>query len=198
MALASTPKRLQPVPSHLVAKGRDGVDVAGHGVVGEMASHHARQPAPLLGDGQVPASLEARSFTCFSFARIRFLMVMRRSQKRPSLVFPQMCVKPKKSNVSGLPRPRSDRFWAAKRPNSMRRVLSGCSSRLNFANRSRRSCEELLCITKMLEPDDEVIGEPGDDHVAPGVPLSPLPDPPVEDVVKVDVSEQRRNRCPLR
>jgi hypothetical protein len=31
--------------------------------------------------------------------------VTRRSQKRPSFVFPQMCVKPKKSNVSGLARP---------------------------------------------------------------------------------------------
>ena len=41
---------------------------------------------------------------------------MRRSQNRPSLVFPQMCVKPRKSNVSGLPRPRACRRWAAKPP----------------------------------------------------------------------------------
>jgi hypothetical protein len=29
------------------------------------------------------------------------------------------------------------------------------------------------------------------------VPLPPLPDPPVEDVVEVDVGQQRRGRCPL-
>ena len=48
-------------------------------------------------------------------------------------------------------------------------VFSGCSSKLNFANRSKVS-EELFRITTVLEPDDEVISEPGDDHVATGVP----------------------------
>jgi hypothetical protein len=37
-------------------------------------------------------------WTAFSFARIRFAIVI-----RPSLDFPQMCVKPRKSNVSGFP-----------------------------------------------------------------------------------------------
>ncbi len=43
-----------------------------------------------------------------------------------------------------------------------------------------------------------IIGEPGDDHVAPGVPQPPLPGPAVNDVVEVHVGEQRRHRCPLR
>src|SRR4029077_16394370 len=55
-ALASASERFMPVPGHLVTKGRYRVDVAWHGVVGEMASHHARQPAPLIGDGEMPAS----------------------------------------------------------------------------------------------------------------------------------------------
>lgn len=37
------------------------------------------------------------------------------------------------------PCPRSHRRSAAKRPNSIRRVLSGCKVSANFANRSRRS-----------------------------------------------------------
>src|ERR1039458_1136458 len=32
------------------------------------------------------------TFTCFNFVRIRFAMVMRRSQKLPFLPFPQICV----------------------------------------------------------------------------------------------------------
>ena len=44
------------------------------------------------------------SLTAFSFARIRFEIVIRLSQNRPLLDFAQMCVKPRKSNVSGLPR----------------------------------------------------------------------------------------------
>ena len=34
---------------------------------------------------------------------------MRRTQNRPLLVFAQMCVKPRKSNVSGFPTPRACR-----------------------------------------------------------------------------------------
>ena len=37
----------------------------------------------------------------------------------------------------------------------------------------------------MLEPDDEVIGEPHDDNVAVGMPASPLPDPPVEQKTEI-------------
>src|SRR5450755_4281058 len=37
-----------------------------------------------------------------------------------------------------------------------------------------------------------VIGEPGDDHVAPSGPIPPMPDPQVENVMKVHVGEQRR------
>src|SRR5260370_204168 len=55
MALASAPERLNPIPPDLVAEGRDQIDVAGHGVVVEVSPQHARQPAPLLGDGPVTA-----------------------------------------------------------------------------------------------------------------------------------------------
>jgi len=61
------------------------------------------------------------------------------SMNRPFLVFEQQCLKPRKSNVSGLPRPRLARLRAANRPNSISRVLSDASSRLNFASLSRRS-----------------------------------------------------------
>ena len=52
------------------------------------------------------------SLTSPSLARIRFVMVLRLHQKRPSFVLPQMCVKPRKSNVSGLPTPRVLAVWA--------------------------------------------------------------------------------------
>ena len=56
VTLASVPKRRTPVSGCLVPEGSDRTAVAWHGVVGEMTSHHARQPAPLLGDEEVPAS----------------------------------------------------------------------------------------------------------------------------------------------
>jgi hypothetical protein len=57
--------------------------------------------------------------------------------------------------------------------------------------------EELLRISLMLEPVHEVIREAHDDHVTVCVLVSPLPDPPVEDVVEVDIGKQRGGRCPL-
>src|SRR5215204_4922931 len=39
-------------------EGADGSTIAGHGVVGEMSPHHACQPPPLFGDGQMPTSHE--------------------------------------------------------------------------------------------------------------------------------------------
>src|ERR1019366_1615417 len=70
--------------------------------------------------------------TSCSLDRIRLEIVTRRSPNRPSLVFPQMCVNPRKPDVSGLPRPRALRRRAASRPNSISRVLPWCRSRLSL------------------------------------------------------------------
>jgi hypothetical protein len=48
-------------------------------------------------------------------ARIRFEIVIRFSQNRPFPDFAQMCVKPRKSNVSGLPSPWAALGWAGPR-----------------------------------------------------------------------------------
>ena len=57
---------------------------------------------------------------------------------------------------------------------------------------------EPLGVIPILEPHHDVVSEANDDHVTARVPSSPLVGPEVEDVVQVDVPEQRRNRCPLR
>ena len=51
--------------------------------------------------------------------------------------------------------------------------------------------EELLGVLSMLESHDEVIGEAHDDDVAVRLPLPPSLDPEVEDVVQVDVGQER-------
>ena len=48
----------------------------------------------------------------------------------------------------------------------------------------------------ILEPDDEVVSEPHDDHITVRVPASPPVDPLVEDIVQVHVREQRRSHAP--
>jgi hypothetical protein len=50
--------------------------------------------------------------------------------------------------------------------------------------------QEALRVLLVLEADDRIIGIPHDDHVAGGVPQSPLLDPEIIDVVQVDVRKE--------
>jgi hypothetical protein len=56
--------------------------------------------------------------------------------------------------------------------------------------------QKLLSVVSMFEPPDKVIGEANDDHVAVRLPLSPSVGPEVEDVVEVDVGQQRAHHAP--
>ena len=67
------------------------------------------------------------TFNLLSFVVCFLLIVLRRTINFPSLLlFAQMCVNPRKLNVSGFSTSRATRFVSAKRPNSMRRVLFSC------------------------------------------------------------------------
>ena len=57
--------------------------------------------------------------------------------------------------------------------------------------------EELLGVTLMLEPDDEVVRPAHDHHVTARLTPPPLPGPPVQDVMEVHVGEERRGRSSL-
>src|SRR5215218_9927220 len=53
---------------------------------------------------------------------------------------------------SGLPSPRRARFAAARRPNSIRRVLSGCSDSANSCNRSRIASQKRWASASCSKP----------------------------------------------
>src|SRR5207244_12578069 len=64
------------------------------------------------------------AFTSFSFVCSLLRIVCRNTVNRPLLpFFTQMCVKPRKLNVSGFPSPRHCRWSMAYGPNSRRRVF---------------------------------------------------------------------------
>src|SRR6266566_3451144 len=95
------------------------------------------------------------SLIILSFARMRSGRVFLLIWNLPCRVLPQMKVKPRKSKLSGLPSPRRFRRSAAKRPNSISRVFSGCSVSANFPNRSRISSRKrrasLSCSKPMMK-----------------------------------------------
>lgn len=68
---------------------------------------------------------------------MRSRRVFLRTRKSPRRLLSQMRTKPKNLKVSGLERARFLRFCAVKRPNSISRVLSGCSDNENSASLSR-------------------------------------------------------------
>jgi len=82
------------------------LDVVWDCVVGHVASHHTVQPTTQMRDRLVHTAFQF-SLILTSAIRIRLAIVTRLSLNRPSLLVPQICVNPRKSNVSGLPRPRS-------------------------------------------------------------------------------------------
>jgi hypothetical protein len=100
--------------------------------------------------------LRSSSFSALSLAERRWRMVLRKTRNLPVFhVCPQMWVNPRKLNVSGFPSPRSFRFATAKRPNSINRVLSGCSSspnRLRRSFQSRRNCSASAYRTTITSP----------------------------------------------
>jgi hypothetical protein len=78
---------------------------------------------------------------------------------------PQMKLKPKNVKVSGLPSPRRLRSTAAKRPNSIRRVLSGWSNSATSPSLIAHRVKETACVAFTSKPTTRVCVT-NDDHVA--------------------------------
>jgi hypothetical protein len=103
----------------------------------------------------------------------------------------QMCVKPTKIERLGLtqpPRPptRGREATELDQARLVRVQLQG-----ELREPLTKLGEEPLRILLILETDDEVVREPHDDHITARTAASPPVDPQIEDVVEVDVREQR-------
>ena len=144
-------ERRSPVPDDPSSERAERRAVVGHRVVVVVPGQDAGEPASLFGD-RVMHPPRISVLTACSLARIFFLLVTRLSLNRPRLSFPQMCVKPRKSNVSGLESPRLLSSRAANRPNSISRVFPACSSKPNFANLSRRSARNRSASSRCSKP----------------------------------------------
>src|SRR5208283_2371971 len=120
------------------------------------------------------------SLTAFSLARIRFEIVIRFSQNRPFPDFAQMCVKPRKSNVSltpGCPVP------GGMPPELDQPGLIRVQFQPELREPAAQPGQEQLSVLPVLEPDDEIVSETHDDHITARVPLPPPVGPQVQDVV---------------
>src|SRR5680860_332459 len=190
-ALAATLQRALPEPCHLEPEPAHCLAVGRYRVVREVAAHHASQPCCLDGDGQVDAALY-RKFELPKLVPHPFgyrvtpqeeLAVpggradVHEPQEREGLGFPQTTPAP---GVGGEPSELDQpglflRQLQAKLRKPLPKIVRKASG-----------------VTFVLEPDDHVIREPQDDHVAVGVPVPPRLGPQVEHIMQVHVREQRR------
>ncbi len=137
--LAATANDAQPAFAHLEPKAQKTGEIPGRRMVVEIALDHALQPFPDFPQWLMHAPPK-RDFHLFQLSEESLSDGLAQHEELAVLPGPSADVRePKKLNVSGLPSPRRFRFSAAKRPNSISRVLSGCSSRPNFRSRSRQS-----------------------------------------------------------
>ena len=82
---------------------------------------------------------------------------MRRTMNRPKLFFPLMCVKPRKSNVSGLPSPLRFRSRSAYLPTSIRRVFFWVEFQPKFPQSFPEILQKAVRIRLILKSQDDLI-----------------------------------------
>src|ERR1700757_3054114 len=108
-----------------------------------------------------------------------------------------MKVKPKNVKVSGFPSPRSLRSFAAKRPNSIKRVVSGWSDSANSSSLSRIASRKRRASPLCSKPITRSSAYRTTIMSPRGLPPSPALSPKVEAVMQVDIGEDRRNHRSL-
>src|SRR6266705_1728397 len=107
------------------------------------------------------------AFTSLSLACNRLRMVCLSTVNiRLLLFFAQMCVKPRKSNVSGFPWPRRARFSAANGPNFQEAGLFRVQLQPELAQSLAEFLPEPLGIRPVLESEHAIISIADDNHVA--------------------------------
>ena len=161
-----------------------------------MPTHHACQPPPLIRDREIPAALE---------------LVMNLPELGPHPFRLGLTPDPEPPAPPGRADVREpeegERLWLAQtpRPTTFGRVTAELDQprlvRVQFQPEPRepltKSAKEPVGVVPMFEPDGEIVSEAHDDDIATRLVVPPPVGPQVEDVVQVDVREQRRRRCPL-
>ena len=156
-----------------------------------MPSHHACQPAPLFRYREMHTLPEL----VFDLGQLRPhpLRDGLALQPEPSVLgLPAEVREAKKVERLGLPVATNCTCPCGVAPELDKSRLVGMQVQTELRQSLTKVGEELLRIGLMLKSGHEVVSKPHDDHVTVGVLPSPLPDPPIEDVVEVDVGKQWR------
>ncbi len=165
VSLAAAPERPVPEPHDLGSEGLYLVDVAGHRVVGEMTSHHAREPASLCFEGPMASSHQQGS----DLAQLRRHSLRDRlSQDQEAPVLGRRAVVREAQELERL-RPAEAPLLAllgGEPPEADQARLLGIESQAKLGQALRQVSPEPLRVRAMLKPQHDIIGVPDDEHIA--------------------------------
>src|SRR2546425_935276 len=194
--LAPSPKRTAPEAPNLETEREQRRAVHGHPVIPQMPRHDRAQPPAHHRDRSVQASPQLG----LDLAELRLQPLPDRLpyHREPSVpLLPADGrageeVERLRLPLAGAP-PVLGREWPEFQQARLLRVQLQAELRESFTQLR----EEPLGVRPVLEPHDEVVRVPHDNHVAVGVRLPPPLSPEVEHVVQVHVGQERRYAAPL-
>jgi hypothetical protein len=174
------------------AEDTDGPAVHGHAVAADVTTHDRGQMGALLRDGQMHAAVEFG----FDLPQLRLQALAHRLSQDGEAAPPRL---------SAAVREPEEVERRRLGPTLTREAAEGNQSRLvrmQLQTELREPLAQLgpepFGLMSMLEAHDEAIGETDHDDVAAGLPFPPSLDPEVEDVMEIEVGQQRADRLPLR
>ena len=189
--LAAPPKRAPPEVRDVVAEGGERAAVGRHGVIVEPSLHDRSQPLALHRDRLMHAPPQL----LLDFHELAPYAVAPAGPVDQELAGARLAANEGEAQeVEGF------RFAETPLLSLGRREAAKLQQPgLDWMQRQRELLEpfthrvpEAPGVGLVLEPDDDVVGVPHDDHVALGLPLSPAVCPQIEHIVQVDVGQQRR------
>src|SRR5262245_30966361 len=148
--LAPPPKRAVPEPYHIATESADTRAVRGNRVIGKVSPNDLRQPTSLLGYRLMHA-LAQLLLDLFEF---RLHAIAPGLSLYDELTSMRLAADEDEAQrtFSGFPSPALVRLAAAWRPNSIRRVLSGCSESANSSNRARSASQKRRASASYSKP----------------------------------------------
>jgi hypothetical protein len=122
---------------------------------------------------------------------MRFFSVCRSTMNFPFLVLSQLCVKPRKSKVSGFPLAAPSPSLDRKAAELDKARLIGVQLQAKLRQSLAKFHQELLGVRLVLKPSDDVVGVTHEDDISPSGSLTPVLSPQVEGVVEVDLAPNK-------
>src|SRR3990170_1656016 len=194
--LATPPERTTPESPDLETKRVKRRAVHGHPVVPQMPLHDRAQPPAHYRDRCVQAPPKLG----FDLAQLCLQPLPDRlpHHREPSIpLLPADVREAEEVERLRLPLPGAPPALSRIRAECQQARLLGVQLQLELREPLAQLCQEPLSVSPVLEPHDDVIRVPHDDHVAVGLRLPPPLSPEVEHVVQVHVGQEWRDAAPL-